>query len=65
MCKHRDDPEVQMILEALEDIQYGSLVITIHDSKITQMEKTVKSRFPLEAKTPSSRISSFPSQKKK
>ncbi|WP_047154616.1 YezD family protein [Aneurinibacillus tyrosinisolvens] len=51
MSRHNDHPGVELILQALEEIEYGSLVITIHDSKITQVEKTVKSRFPLESKT--------------
>jgi hypothetical protein len=50
MPKHYNHLEVELIMQALEDIEYGSLVITVHDSRITQVDKTVKSRFPLETK---------------
>lgn len=33
------------ILESLKDLQYGTLVITIHDGQITQVDRTEKNRF--------------------
>ena len=33
------------ILESLKEIEYGSLEIIIHDSRIVQIEKSVKRRF--------------------
>ncbi len=41
-----DGSEVEReILKALRDIQYGSVEITIHDSKVVQVERTEKVRF--------------------
>jgi len=33
------------ILKNIEDIAFGEVVITIHDSRIVQIEKTEKKRF--------------------
>jgi len=33
------------ILKAIKDVRYGSVVITIHDSKVVQIDKTEKMRF--------------------
>ena len=33
------------ILESLKGIDYGSVEITIHDSRVVQVEKSVKRRF--------------------
>ena len=35
----------QYILESLKELQYGTLVITIHDGQITQVDRTEKNRF--------------------
>jgi hypothetical protein len=35
----------QKILRALQDIRYGSVEITIHDSRIVQIERKEKIRF--------------------
>ncbi|WCK54068.1 YezD family protein [Aneurinibacillus sp. Ricciae_BoGa-3] len=64
MCKHLNDRGVEFIMQALEEIQFGSLLITIHDSKITQVDKTVKSRFPLESRTTSVKTAPSLSNKK-
>jgi hypothetical protein len=64
MSKYNNHPGIEFILQALEEIEYGSLVITIHDSKITQVEKTVKNRFPLESKAFPAKVHSAFSQKK-
>lgn len=42
------DHRIQTILKYLEGLEYGSLLIVVHDSQITQIEKTEKKRFPLE-----------------
>jgi hypothetical protein len=34
------------IVESVDRINYGEVVITIHDSKIVQIEKKEKKRFP-------------------
>ncbi|PTM59014.1 YezD family protein [Desmospora activa] len=44
------DPKVYRILEALKGLEYGSLLITIHDSKMVQLERTEKHRFVTERK---------------
>jgi len=36
---------VEEIISSLQQINYGELVITIHNSKIVQIEKTEKRRF--------------------
>ncbi|MDQ0219244.1 DUF2292 domain-containing protein [Peribacillus cavernae] len=39
------EEKVQHILSALQKIEYGSLLITIHEGEITQVDSTVKNRF--------------------
>ncbi|MCM8787631.1 MAG: YezD family protein [Candidatus Omnitrophica bacterium] len=36
---------LEEIRKAIEDINYGEIVITIHNSKVTQIEKRQKKRF--------------------
>jgi hypothetical protein len=43
-----NDPRIETILKALEGLEYGSLQITVHESQITQIDRTEKKRFPLE-----------------
>ncbi len=43
-----DESLVERILRSLEGLEYGSVHIIIHDSKITQIERVEKQRFPLE-----------------
>jgi hypothetical protein len=42
------DFRIEMILRALEGLEYGTLHIVVHESQITQIERTEKTRFPLE-----------------
>ncbi|MER2000472.1 MAG: YezD family protein [Lysinibacillus sp.] len=44
MVKVKDDL-VQQIIEQLQDIQYGALLITVHNDEITQLDVTRKQRF--------------------
>ncbi|WP_236587899.1 YezD family protein [Tumebacillus amylolyticus] len=44
-----NSPQVQQILHALEGMQYGTVLITVHSAQITQIERTEKHRFPLES----------------
>lgn len=37
---------VRRILRALTDLDYGSVEIIVHDSKVVQIERTQRSRFP-------------------
>ncbi|BCU83017.1 hypothetical protein JIR001_28000 [Polycladomyces abyssicola] len=43
--------QVERILKALRGMQYGSVVITVHDSQIVQIDRTEKYRIPLEKST--------------
>jgi len=44
--KGKIDKEIlDEILKAIQQINYGEVVITIHDSKIAQVEKREKKRF--------------------
>jgi hypothetical protein len=40
-----DQERTKVILDALKNIEYGSVTITIHDGSITQIDKTEKTRF--------------------
>ena len=40
-----DKEKIEYILAMLKDMEYGSLVITIHDRQITQIDRTDKNRF--------------------
>ncbi len=42
------DDKVEHILKALKEIEYGSVLITIHNSKITQIDRTEKKRLTKE-----------------
>ncbi|MDG3044412.1 YezD family protein [Bacillus sp. B6(2022)] len=41
-----DEQKLNFILSALKEIEYGSVVITIHNGQITQVDTTEKTRFP-------------------
>ncbi|WP_241254670.1 YezD family protein [Brevibacillus sp. SYP-B805] len=47
-----DQESIGRILRALQGLEYGSVQIVVHDSKITQIERTEKHRFPLEKSNP-------------
>ncbi|OLS39206.1 YezD family protein [Bacillus sp. MRMR6] len=40
-----DPIKANLILSALKDMEYGSVIITVHDGIITQIDKTEKTRF--------------------
>jgi hypothetical protein len=42
-----DDFKLDYIISELEKLDYGSLVITVHDGDITQIDITEKKRFLL------------------
>jgi hypothetical protein len=44
MINPAHDPNFRRIVEALRGLAYGSLVITIHNSRIVQIERTEKHR---------------------
>lgn len=43
-----NEEAIERIVRALEGLEYGSVQIVVHDSVITQIERTEKQRFPLE-----------------
>lgn len=43
--KNVDPHIVEEILETISEIKYGEVVITVHDSKVVQIEKKEKKRF--------------------
>lgn len=51
MSKH-EKTKVDTIVEALEGLKYGSVIVTIHEGVITQIDKTEKVRFPLQKHQP-------------
>lgn len=40
-----DQAKANYILSTLKGMEYGSVVITVHDGNITQIDKTEKTRF--------------------
>jgi hypothetical protein len=40
-----DQKEINYIVEKLKQIEYGSLVITVHEGQVTQVDTTEKSTF--------------------
>jgi hypothetical protein len=44
---HIDEEKIKYIVSMLNKLEYGSVVITVHDSDITQIDITEKKRFPL------------------
>ena len=47
---------MERIANSLHGIEYGQVQITIHEGEIVQIDRTVKSRYPLtETKKPASR----------
>lgn len=45
-----DEGKIQHIVATLEKLEFGSVVITVHDGEITQIETTEKKRFSLSNK---------------
>jgi len=40
-----NDAIIKDIIGALDNLEYGNILITVHNSRIVQVEKTQKSRF--------------------
>ncbi|MBM7691559.1 hypothetical protein JOC77_000966 [Peribacillus deserti] len=47
MLKSLEQQVLEKIIALLENIEYGTLHITVHDSKVTQIDKLEKFRMPL------------------
>ncbi|MCC3357869.1 YezD family protein [Bacillus sp. REN16] len=46
-----DEAKVKHILSTLENLEFGSIVITVHNGEITQIDATEKRRFTLQKST--------------
>lgn len=46
-----DESKVKHILSTLEKLDFGSIVITVHNGEITQIDATEKKRFSLQKTT--------------
>ncbi|WP_420812672.1 YezD family protein [Lederbergia lenta] len=46
MMASYDEKIIEYIKSELNSINFGSVIITIHDGKITQIDKNEKKRFP-------------------
>ena len=46
-----DDLKLDFIISELKKLNYGSLVITVHEGEITQIDITEKKRFSLTKRT--------------
>ncbi|WCK56208.1 YezD family protein [Aneurinibacillus sp. Ricciae_BoGa-3] len=64
MLKNLSQEKIDYILQALEAIEYGSILIVVHDSQIIQVERTEKKRFSTEPPTPKNRRSQASTKKK-
>ncbi len=42
--------QVNHLEKSLRSLEYGSVVITVHNGKVTQIDTTEKKRFPLTVK---------------
>jgi hypothetical protein len=42
-----DEVKINDILSVLKELEYGSVMITVHDGQITQIDTTEKKRFSL------------------
>lgn len=49
--KEESDVKIEHITSALKELEYGSIVITVHNGDITQIDTTEKKRFPLMTKS--------------
>lgn len=51
MGKQLDDEKLKYIVSSINQIAYGSIVITVHEGDITQIDITEKKRFTTNKKT--------------
>jgi hypothetical protein len=45
-----DNKKIEDIVLAIRNLEYGSLVITVHEGEITQVETTEKKRYAVQGK---------------
>lgn len=41
---------IEKIIHWIQELEFGAIQITVHDSQVTQIERLEKYRFPLEKK---------------
>lgn len=46
-----NDEQLEYVLETLQDIDFGTVHIVVHNGQITQIDTTEKKRFPVKSKT--------------
>lgn len=47
MSKEHDHIWQQRITEQLDGLQYGQVIVTVHDGQIVQIDRTERTRYPL------------------
>lgn len=47
MTKETDAIWQQRIAEQLDGLQYGQVIVTVHDGQIVQIDRTERTRYPL------------------
>lgn len=45
IAEDKEKQHIEEIIEAVESVNYGEIVIVIHDSRVVQIEKREKKRF--------------------
>ena len=45
LTKEVDDAVLEGIIDSIKSLQYGTVTITVHDGKVTQIETSRKQRF--------------------
>ncbi|WP_458412104.1 YezD family protein [Schinkia sp. CFF1] len=50
-----DKQVIEKIIHTLENLEFGTVQITVHDSQVTQIEKVEKHRFSLQKSKSSSK----------
>ena len=43
-----DEKVFKAVIEALQDLQFGSVTVTVHNSKVVQIDRVEKKRFDRE-----------------
>ena len=51
LTKEVDAAVLEGIVESIKSIQYGTITITVHDGKVTQIETSRKQRFSYAVRT--------------
>jgi len=64
MTKETDHIWQQRITQQLDGLQYGQVIVTVHDGQIVQIDRTERTRYPLtSSKESEDRISAASTKK--